>query len=176
MIITAYPVRGLDINSSYTIYNILNRQKEKGVGILFVGEDLDVMLELCDKILVLCHGKVTGLVNAKEADKEYLGLLMTDALAETAATGESTPGIMDTIDVKVDFNKRREMEVKDKSASKMLSPFPIHISSQDDLSTKQSILLCGSNHGHHNGGMLVAAMGVNPFSCYKTHELWMLRK
>jgi ABC-type uncharacterized transport system ATPase subunit/ABC-type uncharacterized transport system permease subunit len=171
VIITAYPVRGLDINSSYTIYNILNRQKEKGVGILFVGEDLDVMLELCDKILVLCHGKVTGLVNAKEADKEYLGLLMTDALAETAATGESTPGIMDTIDVKVDFNKRREMEVKDKSASKNnYRRSPIHISSRDDLSTKQSVLfyVAAIFMAIIMGGMLVAAMGVNPFSYYKT--------
>ncbi|HAZ20054.1 MAG TPA: ABC transporter ATP-binding protein, partial [Clostridiales bacterium] len=79
VMITAYPVRGLDINSSYTIYNILNREKEKGTGVLYVGEDLDVMLELCDRILVLCHGKLTGIVNARESSKEELGLLMTDA-------------------------------------------------------------------------------------------------
>lgn len=82
VLITAYAVRGLDINSSYTIYNALNDQKKKGVGILFIGEDLDVMLELCDRIMVLCHGKVTGIVNTQETTKEQLGLLMTDAAAK----------------------------------------------------------------------------------------------
>jgi simple sugar transport system ATP-binding protein len=81
VIITAYAVRGLDINSSYTIYDLLNEQKQKGVGILFIGEDLDVMLELCDRIMVLCHGKITGIVDAKATSKEQLGLLMTDALS-----------------------------------------------------------------------------------------------
>ncbi len=79
VLITAYAVRGLDINSSYTIYDSLNEQKKKGVGVLFIGEDLDVMLELCDRIMVLCHGKVTGIVNTKDITKEELGLLMTDA-------------------------------------------------------------------------------------------------
>lgn len=80
VIVTAYPVRGLDINSSYAIYNILNEQKLSGVGILFVGEDLDVMMALCDKILVLCHGKVMGVVHAHKTTKEELGLMMTGAL------------------------------------------------------------------------------------------------
>ena len=79
VLITAYPVRGLDINSSYTIYNALNDQKQRGVGVLFIGEDLDVMLELCDRIMVLCHGKITGIVEAKHTTKEEIGLLMTDA-------------------------------------------------------------------------------------------------
>lgn len=80
VIITAYAVRGLDINSSYAIYNILNKQKSAGVGILFVGEDLDVMIGLCDKIMVLCHGKVMGVVHAHKTTKEELGLMMTGAL------------------------------------------------------------------------------------------------
>ena len=80
VIVTAYAVRGLDINSSYAIYNILNRQKAAGVGILFVGEDLDVMIGLCDKIMVLCHGKVMGVVHAHKTTKEELGLMMTGAL------------------------------------------------------------------------------------------------
>ena len=73
----AYPVRGLDINSSYLIYNLLNEQKEKGVAVIFVGEDLDVLLELCDRILVINSGKITGLVDARNSTKEELGLLMT---------------------------------------------------------------------------------------------------
>ena len=80
VIITAYPVRGLDINSSYAIYNILNDQKSNGTGILFIGEDLDVMLALCDKIMVLCHGKNMGIVHANKVTKEELGLMMTGSL------------------------------------------------------------------------------------------------
>ncbi len=80
VLITAYPVRGLDINSSYMIYDILNEQKKKGVGILFVGEDLDVMLALCDKIMVMCHGKLQGVVNSGHTTKEDIGLMMTGAL------------------------------------------------------------------------------------------------
>ena len=80
VIVTAYPVRGLDINSAYSIYDILNEQKKKGTGILFVGEDLDVMLALCDKIMVLCHGKNMGIVHADKTTKEQLGLMMTGSL------------------------------------------------------------------------------------------------
>ncbi len=77
VLMAAYPVRGLDINSSYTIYNLLNEQKRRGVAVIFVGEDLDVLLELCDRILVLCGGKVSGVVDARSTSKEEIGLLMT---------------------------------------------------------------------------------------------------
>ena len=77
VLMAAYPVRGLDIGSSYTIYNLLNRQKEKGVAVIYVGEDLDVLLELCDRILVINSGRVTGIVDARTATKEEIGLLMT---------------------------------------------------------------------------------------------------
>lgn len=80
VLITAYPVRGLDINSSYLIYDILNRQKKAGTGVLFIGEDLDVMLALCDKIMVLCHGRLMGVVHAEKTTKEQLGLMMAGAL------------------------------------------------------------------------------------------------
>ncbi|MBE5959963.1 MAG: ABC transporter ATP-binding protein [Lachnospiraceae bacterium] len=77
VLITAYPVRGLDINSSYVIYDLLNEQKKKGVAVIYAGEDLDVLLELSDRILVLCHGEITGIVDAKETTKEEIGLMMT---------------------------------------------------------------------------------------------------
>ncbi|MBQ9936857.1 MAG: ABC transporter ATP-binding protein [Oscillospiraceae bacterium] len=77
VLMAAYPVRGLDINSSYAIYNLLNDQKERGVAVIFVGEDLDVLLELCDRILVIGSGRVTGIVDARSATKEEIGLLMT---------------------------------------------------------------------------------------------------
>ena len=78
----AYPVRGLDINSSYLIYNLLNAQKEGGTAVIFVGEDLDVLLELCDRILVLCHGQISGIVDGKKATKEGIGMMMTGLPAE----------------------------------------------------------------------------------------------
>ena len=76
LIITAYPARGLDIGAAYTVYDLLNEQKKKGVGILFIGEDLDVLMELCDRILVLCDGKITGIVQAENVTKEELGFMM----------------------------------------------------------------------------------------------------
>ena len=82
VLMAAYPVRGLDINSSYTIYNLLNGQKERGVAIIFVGEDLDVLLELCDRILVIGSGCVTGIVDARTTTKEEIGLLMTKGKGE----------------------------------------------------------------------------------------------
>jgi len=87
VLITAYPVRGLDINSSYMIYDLLNEQKKKNVAVLFIGEDLDVLLQLSDRLMVLCNGKVTGIVDAKTASKEEIGLLMTGIKGKGAKAG-----------------------------------------------------------------------------------------
>lgn len=108
VIVTAYPVRGLDINSSYAIYDILNQQKKAGVGILFVGEDLDVMMALCDKILVLCHGKVMGVVHAHKTTKEDLGLMMTGALDMNETKKDKTIGVAK--DSLVDFQEQEAEE------------------------------------------------------------------
>ncbi len=77
VLMAAYPVRGLDIGASYIIYNLLNEQKEKGVSVIFVGEDLDVLLALCDRIMVLCDGEVSGIVDARTATKSEIGFMMT---------------------------------------------------------------------------------------------------
>ncbi len=77
LLMTAYAVRGLDINTSYTIYRLLNEQKKRGVAVIYVGEDLDVLMELCDRILVLCAGRISGIVDGGTAKKEEVGLLMT---------------------------------------------------------------------------------------------------
>ena len=73
----AYPVRGLDVNSSYLIYNLLDEQKKNGIAVVFVGEDLDVLIALSDRIMVLCDGRITGIVDARHANKDEIGLLMT---------------------------------------------------------------------------------------------------
>lgn len=77
VLLSAYAVRGLDVNSSYLIYDLLNRQKGNGVAVIYVGEDLDVLLELCDRILVLCDGKVSGIVDGRKTNKNEVGLMMT---------------------------------------------------------------------------------------------------
>ena len=88
VLMAAYPVRGLDINASYTIYNLLNKQKEQGVAVIFVGEDLDVLMELCDRILVINTGRIAGVVDGRTARKDEIGLLMTKSYEE----GEDSNG------------------------------------------------------------------------------------
>lgn len=85
VLMTAYAVRGLDINTSYTIYNLLTEQKMKGAAVVYVGEDLDVLLELADRILVLCGGRVSGIVDGEKATKEEIGLMMTQIGSEDGA-------------------------------------------------------------------------------------------
>ena len=83
VLMLAYPVRGLDINSSYTIYNLINEQKKKGVAVICVIEDLDILLELCDRIVVLNKGKVAAILDARTTNKEEVGLLMTKSGKES---------------------------------------------------------------------------------------------
>jgi simple sugar transport system ATP-binding protein len=76
VLITAYPVRGLDIGASYAIYEMLNEQKKKGVAVLYIGEDLDVLRELCDRLMVIHGGKIMDIVDPQKTTKEELGFLM----------------------------------------------------------------------------------------------------
>ncbi len=87
VLMVAYPVRGLDINSSYTIYNLLNEQKKSGSAVIYVGEDLDVLLELCDRIVVIGSGRITGVVDGRTATKEQIGLLMTKGSNKAVSGG-----------------------------------------------------------------------------------------
>lgn len=85
----AYPVRGLDVNASYGIYNLLNKQKEDGVAVIFVGEDLDVLIDLCDRIMVISSGRISGIVDARSTTKEEIGLLMTKSVEEGGTADEN---------------------------------------------------------------------------------------
>ncbi|MHC1720572.1 MAG: ABC transporter ATP-binding protein [Clostridiaceae bacterium] len=87
VLIMAYPARGLDINTCYTIYDLMNTQKENGVGVLFIGEDLDVLIQLSDRIMVMYNGKISGIVDAKNITKEKLGLLMVGKSIESEGKG-----------------------------------------------------------------------------------------
>ena len=107
VLMAAYPVRGLDINSSYTIYHLLNQQKENGVAVIYVGEDLDVLIELCDRILVLCAGKISGIVDGRGAKKEEIGLLMT--ANESGEESEGGPEKIAAAPEKTKAEKIKEM-------------------------------------------------------------------
>lgn len=89
LLITAYPVRGLDIGASHIIYDLLNEQKVKNVAILYIGEDLDILMELCDRIMVLCNGKVMGIIDVASVTKEQLGLMMAGETLDRVKTGVS---------------------------------------------------------------------------------------
>ncbi|MDC7126487.1 MAG: ABC transporter ATP-binding protein [Spirochaetales bacterium] len=88
VLLVAYPVRGLDIHSSYNIYNLLNEQKKRGVAVICVIEDLDVLLELCDRIIVMNNGRITGERDAKETTKDEIGMLMTSSGEMQSSTGK----------------------------------------------------------------------------------------
>lgn len=94
VLITAYPVRGLDIHTCLKIYDLLNAEKAKGVAVLFIAEDLDVLLALSDRIMVMANGEITGIVDARTSTKEEIGLMMlgqkqqNDGLAKNVAKGE----------------------------------------------------------------------------------------
>ena len=60
---------------------------------MFVGEDLDVLLALCDKIMVICHGKLMGVVHADKITKEEVGLMMTGSLDLTKEKDNKKYGI-----------------------------------------------------------------------------------
>ena len=163
VIVTAYPVRGLDINSSYIIYDILNEQKKKGTGVLFVGEDLDVMLELCDRIMVLCHGKITGIVDAKSATKEQLGLLMTNAVETESAEKVETKA--ETEEIQYEFKEKNQ----NSKVKKKREPF-IHLIKRDVLPLYKtaSIYFAAVMIALVLGGLLVMMNGANPFSYYQS--------
>lgn len=165
VLITAYPVRGLDINSSYTIYNLLNEQKKKGVGVLFIGEDLDVMLGLCDRIMVLCHGKITGIVDAKTATKEEIGLLMTNA--NSSKTEEIPADEAEEIEIQADSTAFTAQPQAKKKKNK--TPL-IRIAKRDELTGMKSLAfyIFAILLSLVIGGIFIAAAGVNPISYYVT--------
>ncbi len=76
LLITAYPVRGLDIGASYNIYDVLNEQKAKGVGVLFIGEDLDVLREISDRLMIMHDGKIMDIIDPKTTSKDQIGMMM----------------------------------------------------------------------------------------------------
>jgi general nucleoside transport system ATP-binding protein len=76
VLVTAYPFRGLDVGASNTIYNMLNEQKCKGVAVLLIGEDLDVLRGLCDRLMIIHNGKVMDIIDPRTVSKDSIGIMM----------------------------------------------------------------------------------------------------
>ena len=168
VIITAYPVRGLDINSSYTVYNILNEQKKKNVAIMFIGEDLDVMLKLCDRIMVLCHGRVTGIVNAKQTNKEELGLLMTDARSKELYTDRTENKLIVNNENDLKEETAPPIIEKERTIKNKHAPL-LRITKRKDLKPWQTVLmyLIAVIIAIFAGGLFIAvATDVSPIEYY----------
>ena len=75
-LIVAYPFRGLDVGATNNIINMLNEQKKKGVAILLIGEDIDQLCALCNRLMVIHDGSIKGIVNPEQTSKEDIGLMM----------------------------------------------------------------------------------------------------
>ncbi len=85
VLIAEQPTAGLDVGATEAIHKILLEQRARGVGILLVSEDLDELLTIADRIAVLYEGRVMGVVDAHEADRERLGLMMAGTTQPDAA-------------------------------------------------------------------------------------------
>ena len=83
-IVVAQPTRGLDVAATEYVHGELLAQRERGAAVLLVSEDLDELLALADRLIVLYEGTIVGRLPAAEADPERLGLLMA-GLGEAVA-------------------------------------------------------------------------------------------
>ena len=76
------PTAGIDVGVKYEIYNLLNQLAQEGKGVVIISSDLPELLGLCDRIVVLCEGRITGELSREEATEEKIMLLAT-SVAET---------------------------------------------------------------------------------------------
>jgi general nucleoside transport system ATP-binding protein len=76
LIVAAHPTQGLDVGATAQTHRMLLQHRAQGAAILLVSEDLEEIMRVCDRIMVLCAGHIMGIVPATTADKEQLGLMM----------------------------------------------------------------------------------------------------
>lgn len=77
VLIAYYVVRGLDVSNARAAHNLLSEYRDKGTAILFISEDLDELFALSDRLLVMYHGKVVGILDPATTTTEEVGRLMT---------------------------------------------------------------------------------------------------
>jgi len=76
LLVAVHPTRGVDIGATETIHRLLREQRASGLATLLISEDLDEVLDLADRVAVLCEGRIMGIVDAATADRDEIGLLM----------------------------------------------------------------------------------------------------
>ena len=89
LIIAAHPTYGLDVGATEQVRQVLLKQRERGAAVLLISEDLEEIMTISDRILVLFNGEVMGIIDADGADVEQIGLMMAGTRHE-GAVGEET--------------------------------------------------------------------------------------
>jgi ABC-type uncharacterized transport system ATPase subunit len=87
LIVAVHPTRGVDIGATEAIHKALREQRTRGAATLLISEDLDELLALSDRIAVMFDGKVMGILPARGADPEQIGLMMAGVTPEAVAHG-----------------------------------------------------------------------------------------
>jgi len=86
LLVASQPTRGLDVGSIEYIHHRIVEKRDAGCGVLLVSSELDEIMELSDRIAVMYRGKIVAVLEAEEATKEHVGLLMAGVSPEKAAT------------------------------------------------------------------------------------------
>ncbi|HUP28222.1 MAG TPA: ABC transporter ATP-binding protein [Chloroflexia bacterium] len=86
LIVAVHPTRGVDIGATELIHRLLLEQRERGAAVLLISEDLDELMALSDRIAVLYEGKIMGVVEARGADIEHLGMMMAGTALSVAGS------------------------------------------------------------------------------------------
>ena len=83
VLIAAQPTRGVDIGATEYIHDLIIEQRDAGTATLLISEDLDEIIALSDRIAVIFHGEIMGIVDREEAVPEKIGLMMAGEMAPT---------------------------------------------------------------------------------------------
>ena len=97
VLVAAQPTRGLDVGAIEYMSTQIRAAAASGVGVLLISTELEEMLDLSDRILVIVNGRIVGEMPNDDVDVERLGMLMTGADDESAdeLTPEASDALMD---------------------------------------------------------------------------------
>lgn len=76
LMVAVHPTQGLDVGATEGVHQLLEELRSKGSSVLLISEDLDEVLQLADRILVMYDGRIVGNIPREEASREYIGMLM----------------------------------------------------------------------------------------------------
>jgi simple sugar transport system ATP-binding protein len=85
VLLAAHPTRGVDVGAQASIWGELRAARDAGLGVLLVSADLEELIGLSDRILVMFEGRITAELDPDTATPEQLGSYMTGAVQEVAS-------------------------------------------------------------------------------------------